>query len=264
MCRLLAYLGPPVSGHRLLYEPEHSLIAQSYQPREMRDALLNADGLGVGWYHPQRQEPPYIYKNTLPAWSDSNLPHLSRYLETHCLLGYVRSATPGLAVDLGNCQPFGRDRLLFVHNGYLENFRLSGLRRSLRHSLTPDAEDWIEGSTDSEYICALLLSLRQHAPELSLAHALAETMRQVATLTAAKSLDFTANIVLSTGRELVACRYVASGEPLSLYWLQNAPNFPQSLLLASEPLFPGDWQSVPAQSVLSASADQLQPCIEPI
>jgi len=262
MCRLLAYLGPPVCGQRLLYEPDHSLIVQSYQPREMNNALLNADGLGIGWYHPQRDELPYTYKNTLPAWNDINLPHLSRYVETHCLVAYVRSATPGLAVDLGNCQPFASDRLLFLHNGYIENFR-HALRRSLRHSLTPEAERWVQGSTDSEHLCALILSLRQRSPELSLARALAEAVRQIGTLAAAQSLEFTANIILSTGRQLVACRYASQAEALTLYWLRDAPGFPNSLILASEPLFPGNWQSAPAQSVLSAGED-LELCIDPI
>lgn len=122
MCRLLAYLGPPIVAHQLLYKPEHSLIVQSYQPREMRDALLNADGVGLGWYHPQHDEPPGVYKNTSPAWNDINLPHLSRYLETHCFVAYVRSATPGLAVDLGNCQPFARDRSCFFTMATLKIF----------------------------------------------------------------------------------------------------------------------------------------------
>ncbi|MHC5729947.1 MAG: ergothioneine biosynthesis protein EgtC, partial [Nostoc sp.] len=42
MCRLLAYLGSPVSLEHLLYKPEHSLIVQSYQPREMTSGVVNA------------------------------------------------------------------------------------------------------------------------------------------------------------------------------------------------------------------------------
>lgn len=54
MCRLLAYLGSPIFLEYLLYKPEHSLIAQSYQPREMISGAVNADGFGVGWYHDQK------------------------------------------------------------------------------------------------------------------------------------------------------------------------------------------------------------------
>lgn len=94
MCRLLAYLGSPISLEYLLYKPEHSLIVQSYQPREMISGVVNADSFGVGWYHDQKDTDPFIYKNTLPIWNDINLPNLSRYVESKCVLAYVRSATP--------------------------------------------------------------------------------------------------------------------------------------------------------------------------
>ena len=48
MCRLLGYLGEPILLDAILYKPEHSLIVQSYDPREMTSGLLNADGFGIG------------------------------------------------------------------------------------------------------------------------------------------------------------------------------------------------------------------------
>ena len=82
MCRLLGYLGPSISLDCLLNKPEHSLIVQSYQPREMTAGLLNADGFGIGWYHPQRDTTPFTYKNILPIWNDPNLSSLNRYLSS--------------------------------------------------------------------------------------------------------------------------------------------------------------------------------------
>ena len=89
MCRLMGYLGIPIQLDRLLNKPEHSLIVQSYQPREMTAGLLNADGFGVGWYAADRQTEPFIYKNTLPIWNDINLPSLSRYVESGCIVASV-------------------------------------------------------------------------------------------------------------------------------------------------------------------------------
>lgn len=80
-----------------MYKSEHSLIVQSYQPREMTSGVVNADGFGVGWYHIQKDTDPFIYKNTLPIWNDINLPSLSRYVESKSVLAYVGSATPGEA-----------------------------------------------------------------------------------------------------------------------------------------------------------------------
>ncbi len=123
MCRLLGYLGSKIQLNQLLYEPKHSLVVQSYQPQEMTSGLLNADGFGIGWYHPAKETTPYTYKNILPIWSDINLSQISRYIESNCILGYVRSATPPSSVDLSNCQPFTQDQLLFIHNGFIGNFR---------------------------------------------------------------------------------------------------------------------------------------------
>jgi glutamine amidotransferase len=146
MCRLLGYLGLPLTLDRLLYKPEHSLISQSYQPREMTSGLLNADGFGAGWYHPQRESEPFTYKNTVPIWSDSNLPSLSRYVESGCVLAAVRSATAGQSVDLSNCQPFQHRLILGIHNGSIDNFRQT-LYRPIRERLSDATYQSIDGNT---------------------------------------------------------------------------------------------------------------------
>jgi len=133
MCRLLGYLGRSLPMANLIAQPEHSLMAQSYQPREMTAGLLNADGFGIGWYD-HLGNPPFMYKNTLPIWSDINLPHLNRYVQSPCFLANVRSATAGQPIDLSNCQPFNHGQVLGIHNGFIENFRRS-LYRPLRQQL---------------------------------------------------------------------------------------------------------------------------------
>lgn len=60
MCRLLGYLGSVVTLDRLFDKPEHSLIVQSYQPREMSSGLMNADGFGIDGIMPTNQCPLYL------------------------------------------------------------------------------------------------------------------------------------------------------------------------------------------------------------
>lgn len=122
------------------------MLQQSYQPREMISGVVNADSFGVGWYHDQKDTDPFIYKNTLPIWNDINLPNLSRYVESKCVLAYVRSATPEQAVDFANCQPFNHQQQLFIHNRRIENFRKT-LHRKIRSTLTQDFYEKINGST---------------------------------------------------------------------------------------------------------------------
>ncbi len=254
MCRLLGYLGPPIALDKLLYKPEHSLIVQSYQPREMNSGLLNVDGFGVGWYHPQRETNPFIYKNILPIWNDINLPNLSRYVESGCVLAYVRSATSGQAVDLSNCQPFEQQRLLCIHNGRIENFRQT-LYRTLRNRLSDDAYHAIKGNTDSEHLFALLLDQLQANPSASLEQALQNALLNLNQLAKSHHVATSANIVVSDGHCLVASRFASDKQAPSLYWLRDDPAFPDAVIIASEPLFEGNWNSFPEQSVISVGED---------
>lgn len=249
MCRLLAYLGPPISPGCLLYDPPHSLEVQSYQPREMEVALLNADGFGLSWYHPTRSEPPFLYRSIQPMWHDLNLPHLSRYIETGCLLAYVRSATPGLAVDLQNCQPFQAGNLSFIHNGFIERFRQT-LYRPMREQLGDRIYQDIQGLTDSEHLFALLLHILDTQPQLSLEQGLSQLLHQVTQLADQFGVRVAANLILSDGQRIVACRYDTTGAAPSLYWLRGHAAFPHAVLLASEPLFDADWVTCPQATLI--------------
>ena len=263
MCRLLGYLGSPVQLDRLLYKPDHSLIMQSYQPREMTAGLLNADGFGVGWYHPHRQTEPFIYKNTLPIWNDVNLPNLSRYVESGCVLATVRSATAGLAVDLSNCQPFQHSQLLGMHNGFIEGFRQT-LYRPICDRLSDTAYQLIQGSTDSEHIFALLVDELLSDPNVSLTAALRQTLNILTELGEKYETPFSANLIVTDGQQMVASRFASHTPIPTLYWLRDDQSaLPGSVVIASEPLFPGDWSLLPDRSLLTVHND-LNLQVEPL
>ena len=250
MCRLLAYIGSPISLEPLLYKPEHSLIVQSYQPKEMISGVVNADGFGFGWYTDSRSTEPFTYKNILPIWDDINLSSLSRYVESDCVVAYVRGATAGQALDFSNCQPFKYQRLLFTHNGRIEKFRQT-LYRPIRSQLSDEIYQYVNGTTDSEHIFALLLNQLQSNPAKSLAQALHATLLSLTELAEHYQTSFSANIVISDGDSLVASRFSTQSPAPSLYWLWDDRSFPQSVLIASEPLFPGNWTSFPENSIIS-------------
>jgi ergothioneine biosynthesis protein EgtC len=254
MCRLLGYFGASVPIDRLLYKPEHSLIVQSYQPREMTAGLLNADGFGVGWYHPHRDVEPFSYKNTLPIWNDSNLPSLSRYVESGCVLASVRSATPGLPIDLSNCQPFQSKKILGIHNGFINNFRQT-LYRPIRELLSDDVYQSIQGTTDSEHIFALLVNELVEAPQISLTDALERSLTILSKLGEKYQADFSANLIISDGQHMIAARYANRDPVPSLYWLRDDLLFPNAVLIASEPLFDGNWIPFCDRSILTIHHD---------
>src|SRR5690606_15315633 len=45
MCRVLSYIGPPVLLDDLLYQPDSSLVRQSYDPQQLH--MLNLGGFGM-------------------------------------------------------------------------------------------------------------------------------------------------------------------------------------------------------------------------
>ena len=262
MCRLLGYLGESIQLDRILFKPEHSLIVQSYKPQEMTAGLLNADGFGIGWYDSQPHNPPYSYKNILPIWNDANLPQLGRYIQSQCYLGYVRSATSNLSVDTINCQPFSHQNLLFVHNGYIDEFRTT-LYRPIRNNLNDFAYQRIEGTTDSEHIFALIVNELEKNDRLSLQQALHNTITRLVALSEPDNIGFSANIVLSNGKELTACRYSNRELSPTLYYIKENSPYSNAVILASEPMFGGDWVSVAEKSIISVR-ENLEIRVDPI
>lgn len=251
MCRMVAYLGPPVGLDALLFEPEHSLLVQSYRPKEMTGGTINADGFGIAWYDPARGPDPFVYRNTLPIWNDANLPDLARYVRAGTILANVRSATPGQAVSIENCHPFASAALSLMHNGFVADFRAT-LYRRLRTTLSDAAYGAIHGTTDSEHIFASVMD--RYRKEPSLAEALRTGLQHVRDVGANIPMSLTA--IVSDGKRLAAARMAQGGPPPSLYWIRDSARFPGAVLIASEPLFADDgWHSFPEHGLADVSAD---------
>jgi glutamine amidotransferase len=98
MCRWIAYRGETTALERYVTEPAHSLIAQSIQALESTTSV-NGDGFGLGWYGQHAE--PGLYREIRPAWSDENLHHLCRHLQSHLFFAHVRAAT-GTAITRVN------------------------------------------------------------------------------------------------------------------------------------------------------------------
>ena len=117
MCRFVAYLGPPVSLDELLLQPPHSLLRQSWAPRQQSHGVVNADGFGVGWYDKAVRPEPALYRSDRPMWADRTCPAWPRVTRSTAVLAAVRSATPPLPVEEPNSPPFADGPWLFAHNG---------------------------------------------------------------------------------------------------------------------------------------------------
>ena len=247
MCRIAAYLGPELALEHFLLKPSHNLLEQALAPREMYYGRLNGDGFGFGWYGPDGA--PETYINPQPIWADTNLATLARNLRNDLWLASVRSATPGFGNTPANTQPFCDEELLFLHNGFIDDFRRS-VRPKLLRELPVDIEAGVRGDTDSEYLFALLRQMLADDEEMAIESAIGETLALLGDWTGdARAL---ANLIVSDGERIYAVRHAVNHDSPSLYYCVDDETFPDGAqLVASEALTTqGLWQPLPEHSLL--------------
>jgi glutamine amidotransferase len=237
VCRLLAYIGPSTTLHALLYESTHSLHEQSWAPTAQRSGVVNADGVGVGWYDLERRPEPARYRAARPMWADRSLASLAGVVASTAVLAAVRSATPPSPSEESSTSPFTDGPWLFAHNGSVDGFR-SGVGTRLRRSLSERRDAGIVGTSDSEVLFALFLD-RVDAG-MPAREALASVVDAV---DAEEGGHLT--MVAMDGRRLVA---VAAGDSLHLRTTGAA------VIAMSEPHDDdAGWESVPDASLVEAT-----------
>src|SRR5438093_9772007 len=161
MCRILAYLGEPIPVENLLFDTDNSLVRQSYSPR-MMNTFLNLAGFGMkAWDRTSlRPDDPFTYRSTTLPSFDRNLRFFASKVAATCLVAHVRGVTySGEAVVADtNLHPFHFPgaRVVLAHNGHLRRF--PRMRYALVEHVRPELAQRIEGTTDSEWIYALVLS----------------------------------------------------------------------------------------------------------
>jgi glutamine amidotransferase len=65
-----------------------------------------------------------------------------------------------------------------------------------------------------------------------------------------------ANVLISDGKNLVGARLASHSPAPSLYYLKDDPQFPNAVLVASEPLFDGNWTSCDDSSLFTVNANR--------
>lgn len=160
MCRALAYLGEPALVDDFLFQPDSSLVRQTYDPQML--GMLNLAGFGMTVWDETSYRPslPFSYKSTSLPIFDANLKGLALKLRASCLLAHVRGVHyhAGATISPQNLHPFRFEgfRLAMAHNGELDRF--DEMRFALVERMKPEIAQLIRGNTDSEFIYALLLS----------------------------------------------------------------------------------------------------------
>ncbi len=292
MCRALLYLGQPVLLDHLLYQPDSALVRQSYMPKMLH--LLNLAGFGLRAWDPGSHSPeaPFIYGSaSLPVF-DRNLKNIAEKVRASCILGHVRGVAYSTTVDISlqnvHLFQFPGVPLALAHNGDLT--RMSEMKHFLAPHVTPEFLTEIRGTTDSEWIYALIVSAlpdpTRHATREELLTAIETALAIIRDARAQLGIAHSSsvNLFIADGTQLAAVRYCfdfgcyVTDEParvheanlnfLSLWYtlgrdygmndgewrMTGGAENADSIIVASEPLTKdtSTWVEVPEYSALHA------------
>lgn len=189
MCRVLAFIGPETPLENLLLKPTNSLVNQTLDPERHPELQLAGWGFGAWSEHLLKPEEPFIYRRPMAAFYDDNLKRIVPSLSASTMLAHVRAAPYDAKVVMAdeNCHPFSFAETPWIaaQNGYLPNWQL--LQRELLQHCKDAYLKQMRGTTDTEFLYVLLLSLLQGDGDEDVQCAVEEMVKVIAS--AMKSLD---------------------------------------------------------------------------
>ena len=277
----------------LLFKSDSSLMKQTYAPQMLK--LMNLAGFGMAAWEQNSHNPeiPFIYKTISVPFFDRNLKVLAQKLRPTCLIAHIRGVLydPSSKVNIQNVHPFQYEgfKLAMAHNGDLAY--MDEMKFELLDYIKPEIAKKIEGTTDSEWMYALLMSqVEDPTKDLELNEILPARESTLKILKQVRNKQGIAlasyvNLFLSDGNDLVATRFTfdlgcyedkidefeLSLADLSLWYtlgqdygwhedewklIGSAANA-DSVMVASEPLSRDitNWTEVPEYSVLYVKSE---------
>ncbi|MGB7448632.1 MAG: class II glutamine amidotransferase [Ornithinimicrobium sp.] len=182
MCRVLAFIGPETPLENLLLKPTNSLVNQTLDPERHPELQLAGWGFGAWSEHLLKPEDPFIYRRPMAAFYDDNLERIVPSLRASTMLAHVRAAAYDAKVVLAdeNCHPFSFTGTPWIaaQNGYLPGWQL--LQRELLQHCKDTYLEQMKGTTDTEFLYVLLLSLLEGDSDEDVQRAVEEMVRLIA------------------------------------------------------------------------------------
>jgi glutamine amidotransferase len=189
MCRVLAYTGPEIPAENLLLKPENSLVNQTLDPERHPQLQLAGWGFGAWSEHLLKPEEPFLYRRPMAAFYDDNAAGIIPSLQVSTLLAHVRAADYNSSTVLAdeNCHPFSYHETpwIMAQNGDLPNWQL--LQRELLRHCKDKYLRQMRGTTDTEFLYVLLLSLLESDSDEDVQRGFEEMLRLI--VQAMKDLD---------------------------------------------------------------------------
>jgi len=142
-----------------LIDAQNALVRQSHEDAR---GLSNPHGWGVGQID---RHSTSCVRQVEPATDSSQYRREALRASGTTVLAHVRRATVG-EPSHDNTHPFRHGDAMLIHNGHVPAF--DRVRPRLRDRLSDARQRTVQGTTDSEHVLALLLQLREDAPDAPL------------------------------------------------------------------------------------------------
>ncbi|KAK4688227.1 glutamine amidotransferase, partial [Tremellales sp. Uapishka_1] len=220
-------LAPPSPSHEqpfapspgsLLSSPAESDAAEAAELDEQKSAEL------LRLREEERvmeSERPCLFKSISPAWSNANLTRLAEKIRSPLVFAHVRASTIPGAPSEDNCHPWIFDRLMWMHNGEINEFKK--IKRALQASLPEELFLYPSGYTDSEWAFMVFLSKLKDPHSRCFSHvelrtAMLETIQVINKLSKEAGVTGPSlmNFVVTDGETVVATRQVFNCACLTL------------------------------------------------
>ena len=261
MCRLYALrASEPTRVECSLVKAQNALMQQS---RLDSENLVHGHGWGVADY---KDGYPMIEKQTWAAFHGEHFEKASARVYAHTVVAHVRRATVG-GTSRENTHPFHYGRWIFAHNGTIPNFRK--VRDRMIPEIDPLLRNEIKGTTDSEHIFYLLLSMHMAEPALPLRQIAGRGLNRI--IDWSREVDPEAriglNIILTDGDALVGSRmgrtlWKLERDELHVCEICGKTHVHhehdrdyRAVEIASEPLTDEYWEALPDGVVYSVDED---------
>jgi glutamine amidotransferase len=261
MCRLYAlHANEPTKVECTLVHAQNALMRQSQGDSA---GYRHSHGWGIAAYEDHR---PQIERQAWAAYHGEHFKRAASRIFAHTVLAHVRRATMG-EPHLANTHPFSEGAWTFIHNGTVPAFRQ--IQERVRQAIAPHHRAKIGGTTDSEHIFRLFLTLVGQGASGDIAAALGRALQSIAEWSRSVEPEGRPglNVIVTDGDRLVATRWGRG-----LYYLQRRAvydceicGFPhirhragaqyRAVVLASEPITHEHWTEVPERSILRTSPD---------
>ncbi|MFN3346108.1 MAG: class II glutamine amidotransferase, partial [Chloroherpetonaceae bacterium] len=114
----------------------------------------------------------------------------------------------------------------------------------------------LQGTTDSEHIFNLYLTIREEQPKLTMREAVLELFERLNHLGKKHEADLILNFGFNDGITTIATCYTNIDKSATLYYTTSSPFFPDAIVVASEPLDYRDpsWKKFPVNHLIEISS----------